>query len=109
MAVAGAALELAADARMQRRLDPVVRRSYESGAARTLHVAARACVVAGACGAALGGRCRAPAVAGGAALVAGAALQRWAIFKAGIASSRDPEQTVAPQRERRAAGAAGAR
>jgi hypothetical protein len=49
-------------------------------------------------------RCRTAAVAGGAALLAGAALQRWAIFKAGIASSRDPDQTVAPQRERRAAG-----
>jgi hypothetical protein len=105
MAVAGAVLELAADARMQRRLDAVVRRSYEVSPARALHGAARACVVGGACvAAALGGRSRAAAVAGGAALAAGAALTRWAIFKAGIASSRDPDQTVAPQRERRAAG-----
>jgi hypothetical protein len=105
MAVAGAVLELAADTRMQRRLDPVVRRSYAVGPARALHDAARACVVGGACAAAaLGGRSRAAAVAGGAALVAGAALQRWAIFKAGIASSRDPDQTVAPQRERRGDG-----
>jgi hypothetical protein len=35
--------------------------------------------------------------------VAGSALQRWAIFKAGIASSQDPDQTVAPQRARRPA------
>ena len=105
MAVAGAVLELASDARMQRRLDPVVRRAYEVSPARALHGAARACVVGGACvAAALGGRSRTAAVAGGAALVAGAALTRWAIFKAGIASSRDPDQTVAPQRERRAAG-----
>jgi hypothetical protein len=104
MAVAGAIVELAADIRMERRLDPVVRRSYEVAPAHGLHLAARACAVGGACVAAgLGGRSRAAAVAGGAALVAGSALQRWAIFKAGIASSRDPEQTVAPQRARRAA------
>jgi hypothetical protein len=102
MAVAGAVTELAADTLMQRRLEPVVRRSYEVSPVRALHGAARVCVVGGACAvAALGGRSRAAAVAGGVALVAGAALQRWAIFKAGIASSRDPDQTVAPQRERR--------
>jgi len=38
---------------------------------------------------------------GGVALVAAAALRRWAIVKAGIASSRDPDQTVGPQRVRR--------
>jgi hypothetical protein len=103
MAVAGALVELAADACMQRRLDPAVRRSYETEPARRLHLAARACAAGGACLAAgLGGRSRAAAVGGGTALVAGAALQRWAIFKAGIASSRDPEQTVGPQRARRA-------
>jgi hypothetical protein len=102
LAIAGALVELTADTCMQRRLDPVVRRSYNGEPPRTLHRAARACAVGGACAAAAGGRSRAAAVAGGAALVAGAALQRWAIFKAGIASSRDPEQTVVPQRERRA-------
>jgi hypothetical protein len=101
LAVAGALVELGADACMQRRLDPVVRRSWEGAPVRALHRAARACAVGGACAAALSGRSRPVAVAGGAALVAGAALQRWAIFKAGIASSRDPDQTVAPQRERR--------
>lgn len=102
MAVAGALVELAADTCMERRLDPVVRRSYEAGPARRLHLAARACAVGGAAlVAGLGGRSRAAAVGGGAALVAGAASQRWAVFKAGIASSRDPEQTVAPQRARR--------
>jgi hypothetical protein len=103
MAVAGALTELAADLRMERRLDPVLRRSYASGAPRALHLAARACAVGGAgLVAGLGGRSRAAAVGGGAALVAAAALQRWAIFRAGIASARDPEQTVAPQRARTA-------
>ncbi|HEV7885009.1 MAG TPA: NrfD/PsrC family molybdoenzyme membrane anchor subunit [Solirubrobacteraceae bacterium] len=101
MAVAGAVVELAADTVMQRRLEPIVRRSYEVSPARALHEAARACAVGGACAATLAGRSRVAAVAGGTALVAGAALQRWAIFKAGIASSRDPDQTVAPQRARR--------
>jgi hypothetical protein len=101
LAVVGALVELGADTCMQRRLDPVVRRSWEGKPVRALHRAARACAVGGACAAALGGRSRPVAVAGGAALVAGSALQRWAIFKAGIASSRDPDQTVAPQRERR--------
>ncbi len=103
MAIAGAVLELAADETMQRRLDPVVRASYESGAPHTLRLAARACVAGGACLAALAGRSRPAAIAGGGALAAGAALTRWSIFKAGVASSRDPEQTVAPQRARRPA------
>ena len=108
LAVGGALAELAADVRMERRLDPLLRRSYAAGAPRTLHLAARACAVAGAgVVAGLGGRSRVAAVGGGAALVAGAALQRWAIFKAGIASARDPEQTVGPQRARRAAGTKG--
>jgi hypothetical protein len=101
LAIAGAIGELAADERMQRRLEPVVRASYESGAARTLHLAARACAVGGACLAAtLGGRSRAAAIAGGGALAAASALTRLAIFKAGVASARDPQQTVGPQRAR---------
>ncbi len=108
MAVAGALVELAADERMRRRLDPVVQSSYETGPARPLHLAARACAVGGACLAAgLGGRSRAAAIGAGAALVAGSALQRWAVFKAGIASSRDPAQTVAPQRARSGAATNG--
>jgi DMSO reductase anchor subunit len=103
LAVAGALLELAADERMQRELHPVVRRAYDDPPVRALHRAARACAVGGAClAAALGGRSRAAAVAGGAVLLAGSACQRWAIFKAGIASSRDPDQTVVPQRARKA-------
>jgi hypothetical protein len=101
-AVAGALLELAAAGRMQRGLEPVVRRSYEGAPAHALHRAAQACAIGGACvTVALAGRSRSAAIAAGAALVAGSALQRWAIFKAGIASSQDPEQTVAPQRARR--------
>jgi hypothetical protein len=49
---------------------------------------------------ALFGRHRAGAVTGGALLLAGSAYQRWAVFKAGFASARDPKYTVVPQRRR---------
>jgi hypothetical protein len=39
----------------------------------------------------------------GAALVAGSALTRFAVFEAGLASARDPRYTIAPQRRRLAA------
>ena len=45
-------------------------------------------------------RSRAPAVAGGAMVLAGAAFERWSVFKAGFQSARDPKYTVMPQRER---------
>jgi hypothetical protein len=33
-------------------------------------------------------------------VLAGAALERWSVFKAGFQSARDPKYTVIPQRER---------
>ena len=101
MAVAGSLLELAADTVMERRLDPVVRRSYERSSVRALHTRARACALAGGLTVALLGRSRTAAAAGGSLLVAGSALQRWAIFKAGVASAQDPDQTVEPQRRKK--------
>jgi hypothetical protein len=95
LAVGGAALELAADAAMSRRLDPRVRQAFHDRAARPAHLAARVCTVAGA-GLMAAGRRR----AGGLALCAGSALQRIAVIRAGRASAADPEATIAPQRER---------
>ncbi|MDP9474901.1 MAG: hypothetical protein M3R38_04295, partial [Actinomycetota bacterium] len=43
---------------------------------------------------------RAASVAGGALILAGAACERWSVFKAGFQSARDPKYTVMPQRER---------
>ena len=40
------------------------------------------------------------AVASGTALVASSALTRFGIFEAGMASARDPQYTVRPQRGR---------
>jgi protein NrfD len=49
-------------------------------------------------------------VAGGAAVIAGAVCERWAVFRAGFESARDPKYTVGPQRarleQRRAAASA---
>lgn len=46
------------------------------------------------------GRKRLFAIAGGAAILAGGAFERWSIFKAGVPSAADPDYTIAPQRER---------
>ena len=108
LGVAGAVAELAIVELMRRRLDGRVDRSYEQGAARRPLRMARTATVAGALLAgALGRRSRAAAVAGGLALCAGSALTRWAVFQAGVTSAGDPEQTVAPQRDRAAAAATG--
>jgi hypothetical protein len=40
------------------------------------------------------------AVAAGLALLAGSAHQRFAVFEAGVASTKDPRYVMAPQRER---------
>jgi hypothetical protein len=95
LAIGGAALELAADAAMSRRLGAEVRRAYEHRSVRPAHLAARACTVLGAALVAA----RRPRE-GGLALCAGSALQRIAVIRAGRASADDPAATVAPQRAR---------
>jgi hypothetical protein len=101
LGVAGAVAELAVTEIMERRLDPRVRRSYEEGAAHRPHQAARIATVAGAAlVGTLAGRSRLAGAVGGMALCAGSALTRWSIFKAGLSSADDPEQTVGPQRDR---------
>jgi len=50
--------------------------------------------------AAAGRRSRVAAAAAGAALLAGSAMTRFAIFEAGLNSARDPRYTVIPQRQR---------
>ena len=51
-----------------------------------------------------GHRRRSAAVLGGAALLGGALAERFAVFRAGFASAKDPKFTVGPQRERVEAG-----
>lgn len=101
MGVAGGLIEAAASTVMERRLDHRIAASYEHPTVRPLNLAAKACALGGAAVVGLAGRrSRAAAVAGGALLVAGSALERWAIFKAGRVSAEDPIQTIGPQRDR---------
>jgi DMSO reductase anchor subunit len=95
----GAALEVAATHRMERRLG-MVAEPYAEGRSGRLMRAGEALLVAGAAAAAAGrwrpwlGR------AGGALLLAASALTRWGVFEAGLASADDAKYTVQPQRER---------
>ncbi|MBV9379443.1 MAG: polysulfide reductase NrfD [Streptosporangiaceae bacterium] len=120
----GACLELAAAARMTRRIG-MVAEPYHSGrggaymkAGEVLAVLGVAGSLAGAAGPPLssagqrfagaqslgrllsGPRGRVVTAVSGAALLAASAATRWGIFHAGMASADDPKYTVVPQRER---------
>lgn len=108
LAVTGGVLELLSGAVTERRLgwlaEPL--RSGAAGRWRKLGRALTAAGTAVTAGAARTPRATRAAASGGAALLlAGAACQRWAIYKAGFASADDPAYTVEPQR-RRIGGAA---
>jgi formate-dependent nitrite reductase membrane component NrfD len=103
MAVAGAALEVAASRAMEQRLG-FVAEAYTTGRAHRLRRLSEALTVGGAVGACVAGRRRWAVAASGAALLAGSALQRFGVFEAGVASTKDPKYVVVPQRERLRAG-----
>jgi formate-dependent nitrite reductase membrane component NrfD len=99
-AVVGAAAELAVDEVMRRRLGSVGD-VYEREAAGGFHRAAQVTTVAGAALVSLGGGRRRPlALAGSALLLAGSVCTRWAVYRAGFQSARDPVATLGPQRAR---------
>jgi hypothetical protein len=101
MGVAGGLIEVVASTVMERRLDHRIAASYEHPSVRPLNRGAKACALGGAAVVGLAGRrSRAAAAAGGALLMAGSVLERWAIFKAGKVSAEDPVQTIGPQRDR---------
>jgi Polysulphide reductase, NrfD len=95
----GALLELGAAQAMERRLGELGE-PYHQGPAGRLARLAKACTAAGAGLVALGGRRRAPGAAGAALVLAGSACERWAVYKAGFQSARDPRYVVEPQRAR---------
>jgi formate-dependent nitrite reductase membrane component NrfD len=102
LAVGGALLELATERRMEQAMG-VTAEPLHDGHAGQLMRASKALTLGGALGAALlGGRSRSVAAVSGAALLAGSACLRFAVFEAGQASARDPKYTVVPQRERMA-------
>lgn len=96
---AGAALvELGAARLMERRLG-FLGRPYREGDAGRYGRAARWCSAAGAALVGLGGTRRRPLVVAGSGLVlAGSACQRWAVYRAGFQSARDPAFVIAHQR-----------
>jgi formate-dependent nitrite reductase membrane component NrfD len=97
--VAGATVETVASRAMELRLGELAK-PYRSGASGRLARAALAATVAGATIAAVAGGRRGGALTAGALTLAGSALERLAVFQAGLASARDPEATTLPQRRR---------
>jgi Polysulphide reductase, NrfD len=100
LVVTGTLLELGAAQAMERRLGELGQ-PYHRGPAGRLARLAKACTATGAGLVAAGGRRRRALAAAGAALVlAGSMCERWAVYKAGFQSARDPRYIVEPQRAR---------
>jgi formate-dependent nitrite reductase membrane component NrfD len=99
LAVGGAVVELVAEARMERSMG-LAAETLHTGRGGRLMRASRALTLVGALTTLLSGRSRAAGVVGGAALMAGSACTRFAVFEAGQASAADPKYTVVPQRQR---------
>jgi formate-dependent nitrite reductase membrane component NrfD len=100
LAVAGVVAEGALMQTMELRLGEVGE-VYHQGAAGKLSWAAKLLAGGGAALLATRGRkSRGAAALGGAMVCAGELCLRWAVYKAGFQSARDPKYTVKPQRER---------
>jgi hypothetical protein len=100
LAIGGAVVESAMTELMERRLGELGE-PYGEGAPGKLAMAAKALSVAGGALMAVGAkRSRQLSAAGAVCLLAGSVCERWAVFKAGFASAKDPKYTVGPQRER---------
>ena len=101
LAVGGALAEIVAAELMKRRLGRFLAEPYRMDGTKHYDRLSRVLSGLGAALVGLGGRrSRKAAVAGGAMVLAGAALERFSIFRAGFRSARDPKYTVMPQRER---------
>jgi formate-dependent nitrite reductase membrane component NrfD len=98
-AAVGAAGELVASRMMERRIG-MVAEAYTTGRAHELRRWSEYLTAGGLLGTLLARRHRLVGVGAGLALVAGSALQRFGVFAAGVASTRDPRYVVTPQRER---------
>lgn len=100
LAVAGVVAEGALMQLMELRLG-TVGEVYREGEAGKFSRAAKGLATAGAALLALRGKkSRAALVLGGAMVCAGEMCVRWAVYKAGFQSARDPKYVVEPQRER---------
>lgn len=103
LATGGALAELAAVEFMQHRLGDLAE-PYERDDAGRYATAAKWLTAAGGALTGLGRRSRAARVIGAGLLLGGAVCQRWAVYRAGFLSARDPKYTVGPQRARVDAG-----
>ena len=84
---------------MERRLG-FLAEPYKRGSTGALATAAKTLTAAGALTMLLQGRHRRGALGAGALLLAGSLTERFAIFRAGLDSARDPRYTIVPQRQR---------
>lgn len=101
LALVGGIVEIVAARRMERQLGTAEGRPLHEGASGILTMVAKATTIVGTALLAYGNRRhRSAAVAGAALVLAGTVAERWAVFKAGFASARDPRATVEPQRRR---------
>ena len=98
--VGGSALEMAVSEAMKRRLGELAEPYEQEEAGRYEKLATALTASGAALTTILGRKQRWAAVLGGALTLGGAAAKRWAIFKAGFQSARDPKYTVQSQRER---------
>ena len=103
LVVLGAIVEGASMQLMERRLGEVGE-PYREGRAGAYAKLAKGLATAGALVTAVRGARGRGAAAGGALVLAGAVLLRWAVFEAGVQSAQDPGYTVGPQRSRVASG-----
>jgi hypothetical protein len=104
LAVAGAAGALGLLASMERRLGPLGE-PYREGDAGRFGRAAKVLLGAGVAAVVGPGRkSRLAASLGAGAILAGAAFERWSVFRAGFQSAADPKYVVGPQRERVSGG-----
>jgi len=100
LALYGAAVEFVASQRMERRIG-LSAEPLHTGEAGTYLRRASMLTIGGALGGALlGRRSRVAAAISGIALMAGSLYERLGIFRAGVASAKDPKYTVVPQRAR---------
>ena len=99
LAVGGGLVELATVELMRRRLGELGE-PYAREDARRYASAAKWMAGTGAALAALGRRSRVAKTVGAALLLGGAVCERWAVYRAGFISARDPKYTVGPQRAR---------
>jgi formate-dependent nitrite reductase membrane component NrfD len=103
-ALAGVVAQVGLMQAMEKRLG-FVGEVYNQGEAGRLGRLAKACaLVGGTIVAARGKRSRLAAAAGGGLILAGELALRFAVFKAGFQSARDPRYTVIPQKQRRKGG-----